>query len=385
MRLNAKVWFDRYLGGALLVVLRPLVFGLGLLLRRDHGLEPRGDIAVIKMLGAGSLVIALPNLLALRRRYPERRLVLVTTQEVAAFRALFDVFDDIVIIDPTGILALARTIFRGWRRLVRIDTVIDLEVYSKITTLLALSFLSRNRLAFYLENFYWKHKIATHLLFFNRFSGVYEFYDQMFGLVGVEPLPRDEVQAAVLGTATFLRPAGLTIGIAHTCSPLNPERRLSPEQWRQLLARRFAPTTAMTVELFGGASDQESAKCLIDVLSRYFTEARFVDSSGAYRIADLPARFAMLHEFWAIDSLLLHIARLTDTPVVSIWGPSDPATRLRWRDGARDTVFYVKIPCSPCVHISDSAPCGGDNICMAALLRETGQGEAQRSRGWVVS
>jgi len=84
-KLVTLIHLDRYVGGALLLAAKIPVIVAGFLLRRDHSLNPKGDILIIKLLGAGSLVIALPNLLELRRRFSDRRICLLTSRNVAGF------------------------------------------------------------------------------------------------------------------------------------------------------------------------------------------------------------------------------------------------------------------------------------------------------------
>src|SRR5512139_3154974 len=139
---------DTTLGVPLLAALKPLVVGLGWLLGRDHSLEPRGRILVIKMLGGGSLVLALPALLGLRRAHPELRLSLLTTRGVAPFAQTLGVFEDIVAVDTRSFLRLLLSSGAAWVRVFGADTVVDLEVYSKLTTVFSVLSCARNRLGF---------------------------------------------------------------------------------------------------------------------------------------------------------------------------------------------------------------------------------------------
>ena len=181
------VVLDRYLGGIGLLVLKPIVILLGRIMRRDHSLAPKGDILIIKLLGAGSLFIALPNLLGLRRTYSDRKIHLLTTPAVAKFARSLRIFDDIHLIDHGSGIRLAGSVLRVVYRLRSIDTVIDLEAHSRAATLLALFLCARNRLAFFVDEIFWKRRIATHLVFLSRSAAIYEFYDQIFALLGSEP------------------------------------------------------------------------------------------------------------------------------------------------------------------------------------------------------
>ena len=85
-------------------------------------------------------------------------------------------------------------------------------------------------------------------------------------------------------------------------------------------------------------------------------------------LIEVVRELASLEELQCIDSALLHYARLLGVKTVSYWGPTDPATRLRNWAGCEDEVYYGALPCSPCVHLSYSSPCHGNNVCMPAAL-----------------
>ena len=66
--------------------------------------------------------------------------------------------------------------------------------------------------------------------------------------------------------------------------------------------------------------------------------------------------------------MLLHIARSLGVPTVSAFGPTDPATRLRPL-GLLERVEYVRLPCSPCIHVRETPPCQGARDCMALAFQ----------------
>ena len=72
--------------------------------------------------------------------------------------------------------------------------------------------------------------------------------------------------------------------------------------------------------------------------------------------------------YYGIDSMLLHIARSLGVPTVSAFGPTDPATRLRPL-GLLERVEYVRLPCSPCIHVRETPPCQGARDCMALAFQ----------------
>ena len=109
MNLDRRKTFDYYVGGSLILAIKPIVTLLGRILRRDHDIQPRGRVVFTKMLGGGTLVIALPALLGLRRHLADQEFLLVTTPGVVPFARTLGIFDEILVIDDASPLALLRT------------------------------------------------------------------------------------------------------------------------------------------------------------------------------------------------------------------------------------------------------------------------------------
>src|SRR5258708_17599928 len=185
-------------------------------------------------MGGGSLLIALPALLGVRRRFPDYALTLVCGSPVAPFAELIGVFDRIDIVnDRHGALALitsaARILFALVRR--RVDTIVDLEVYSQLSTVFSLLTLARNRIGFYVANTYWRRNILTHLVFFNRARGVFHFYAAATRLLGARPVSRAEVRAHLLERRGGAQPPGEYLAVGAGCSDFASVRLLPPAQW----------------------------------------------------------------------------------------------------------------------------------------------------------
>jgi ADP-heptose:LPS heptosyltransferase len=360
---------DLVLGSLFLLLLRWPVIALGKLLRLDHTPAVRGDLLIVKMQGGGSLVLAYTMLLGLRKRYPDRRLLLLSTPSVAPFAETLGVFDEILLIrDDGGLLRLLATTLRAWWRCFRVDTIIDLEVYSRLTTALSALAAARNRIGFYLESTFWRRGLHTHLIFFNRFSPVHIFYEQLARLVDAQVAPIDECASRLrAGLPALGGPGGdRRITIGHACSELGRERMLTPEQWLRVLRSRKVDTAELV--FLGSDADRDSATAIIDVLRPHFPRAGFVNRCGELSLAESVASIDAADEFWGVDSGLLHYAWLLRTPTVSFWGPTDPRTRLRVDDTLDGEVYYNKVSCSPCIHVAENPPCGGDNVCIQSLF-----------------
>src|SRR5689334_14094450 len=197
MHLRTQRLIDNYVGGFAIAVLRPATMLLGVLLRRNHELRVGNEVVWVKMLGGGSLVLAMPMLLGFRRAHPNVRMVLVTTPAVKAFAELLGVFDEYRVIDTASVFGLIRTAFMAWFRTLRADCIVDLEVHSRLTTVFATLTMARNRVAFWLEDIFWRRGLASHLVFFNGSSGSFYFYDRIGELFETEIASRDACRAAL--------------------------------------------------------------------------------------------------------------------------------------------------------------------------------------------
>ena len=109
---------------------------------------------------------------------------------------------------------------------------------------------------------------------------------------------------------------------------------------RQLIDRRNA-----TVVLTGAPSDRS----LVDEVRSSLPEARTIDLAGEIDLLELAALLEQLDVLITCDTGPMHIAAAVGTPVVAVFGPSDP---VRYAPaGPADRVVRAGIPCSPCNRI----------------------------------
>jgi len=370
MDLRTQRRVDNYVGRIGIAILRPPAQLLGALLRRDHELTVKDEIVWIKMLGGGSLLLAMPMLLGFRRAHPQLKMVLVTTRAVKPFAELLGVFDEFRVIDERGVAALLRSSLSVWWKTLRADCIVDLEVHSRLTTVFTTLTMARNRVSFWLEDIFWRRGLASHLVFFNRSSGSYHFYDRVGDLFGVAVATRVQCRDALVAACAVAVPAVPERGqvaVGFACSDLGQERMLSATQWVRVFRDNLKPQHTTFVFL-GGPSDRTAGDRIIDMLRGEFPALQFHNACGETTLRESVQALFDSAEFWGIDSSLLHLARIAGLRCVSYWGPTDPATRLRDSWAVDETTHYRKIACSPCVHTSEEPPCRGDNRCIQGLL-----------------
>ncbi len=374
MKLNLKKILDFYVGGSLILILRPITIFVGKILKRDHSPKPQGDITVIKMLGGGSLIIGAAALLGIKRTYPNFKLRIVTTPGVAPFAKSLGVFDEILIIDDRSFFVLITSSIKVIKQLLFTDTILDYEVYSRLTTIFALLTCARNRIGFYRESVEARKNFSTHVVYFNLYYGSWYFYEEISRLIGCS-IPFDiEVRDHFLKLHDIHRslPSSITrIGIGHGCSDLSLERMLSPREWKELALMNLKTNLAYEVHFFGVKKDSAMAQEIINELKTLAFPLSFFDHCGETNLIGSIKMMFQMDEFWAIDSSLLHYSRLMGIRTVSVFGPTSPQSLIKNYSYLEEIIHYQQIPCSPCVHVTETPPCHGNNICIKNLFKSS--------------
>jgi hypothetical protein len=126
--------------------------------------------------------------------------------------------------------------------------------------------------------------------------------------------------------------------------------------------------------LLGGAADGPLCDAIIAEFGHGYSLC------GQLSITQSAGVLARAEQFFGIDSLLLHLARALDVPAASVWGPSDPATRLRPR-ATEDRMYFASMCCSPCIHVHETPPCHGARACIPAALARPPQKLPGNTRG----
>jgi ADP-heptose:LPS heptosyltransferase len=365
---------DFFLGSVLIVLLRPASIMLGTILKRNHAIVIRKQLVVTKIKGGGSLLLAMPALLSLRKKYPDKIFTLVTSAEVKPFAELMGVFDEIVIINISNLFYAGVSSLNALRKVWGADGLINFEIHSKLTTVFSSLSCARNRFGFYHETNSWQRDVITHLFFYNITSPVYINYNQVALALGATILPYQEVADFFIQHNQLQAPRQdaqtIKVVLAPFCSDLGKEREFLPEHWAKILKIKFE-NKALLLIIVGGKSDVKRASVLALNLKEVLPHFEIINLAGKTTLHESAMMIKTADEFLTIDSGLNHIARLSGgVRITSYWGPTDPTTRLAPFPNIAETVVYKKLFCSPCVHAVATPPCRGNNICMKQFVEE---------------
>lgn len=148
---------------------------------------------------------------------------------------------------------------------------------------------------------------------------------------------------------------------------------LAPAQWATLLEAAFADGSADAAVLLGSAHERREALAIHAALSPQL-RPRIHDLTGTVPLDDLPALFAACAACISVDTGPGHIAAAVGTPLLTIFGPTDPR-RFRPRGPGANELLLGSAPCQFC-HGSRQFQICKANVCL------TGLGDASLVEAW---
>lgn len=338
------------------------------------GLSGLRRIAVVKTVAIGDLVVAMPTLAALRDRFAEAHITLVTTPRVRAVVEGCPWVDDILYFDVfgahRGLLGLIR--FVGELRRRRFDAWIELEHYYRSTTLLGYLCGARVRVGFDIPGqvrgrlFTLKVHYPTEAHELDAFYSIARAVGVTRPPSGLLPLPvSPEDEEAV---TAWLSDEGVSaereLVVLHTTtSPVAVARRWLDDRWIELAERLFEGCGLMSV-LTGAPDDAPGLRALA---SR--AKVPMLVAAGRLTLRQFASLALRAKLVVSLDTGPLHVAAAMGTPTVGLFGPNTPA---KWGPyGPLHRAVWAGLDCAPCTkqYLGLVSSCARDD-CMRAITVE---------------
>ncbi len=377
----------------------PLTF-LGTLIKKtvDFFLPPKElrakNVLLIELSEMGSAIIVDPAMRRLASKIEGELFFVIFSKNKVSLQLLGTVKEEnIYTIDESSLFALARSTlgFYKWCREKEIDSVIDLELFSRFTAILTLLSGAINRVgfhAFHNEGLY-RGDFLTHKVAYNAHQHIAKNFIALVDalLSETKELPylkriigddeiriakaiiSDEEKAAVLSTisgiyAGFDKEKNPVILVNSNASDLLPQRRWNRENYAEVIKKILAYNADAIVLLTGAPNEKAGAQLLCD----YVSDARCINFAGAVKFLQLPALYSVSAFMLTNDSGPAHFASITDMHTFVIFGPETPAL---YGSLGPTTPIYAGMSCSPCVSASNhrKTPCS-DNLCIQVITPE---------------
>ena len=348
---------------------------LGAILGRDHSLgTPPRRILVIKLVGLGSVVHSSLLLRALKEKYPQAPLTFLCFREALPLVERVADVDEIITLDDSSYLRLLgsvlRFVVRSWRR--RPDLVVDLEVYSKFSTILSTLTCARDRAGYYVITTLFRHRLYTHLVSYNRMKHVQEAYRQLGRVLGADPAVGEPVAPRISDAeretarrllAEWGQGDRKLLVVNVNAGELCLERRWESEKFARVIGE-FAARDDVLVVMTGSPDEAEYTESVRELVPDDRREG-VVNAAGRASFGEFLALLDSADVVLTNDSGPLHLAAAVGTSTVSLWGPGLPETYRPLSGEHR--VIWKSLYCSPCLYWVDEPPCAGDNACMKRI------------------
>jgi ADP-heptose:LPS heptosyltransferase len=364
------------------------------LMGRGRGPEKPRRILFIELSEMGSTVIANPAIEKAKRELGADIFFLIFERNVDCLRLLPTVPEsNIVTIRETSLFALAFDTLRflRWVRRAGIDTVVDMELFSRYSGLLTGLSGARRRVGFHrfhAEGLY-RGEMLTHCV---NYNGHIHMAKNFICMVNALLAPHPEVpysktyvsdeeirvplQPVTEGEKDFVR------GLIHEVYPdyrpgrhrivllnpnsseLLPQRRWDRENYCRLAALVAREWEDVLVLITGSPAEREEALRMQEKVNH----PRFRSFAGMHKLTAITALYNIADVLVSNDSGPAHFSAIAPIRSIVLFGPETP--RLYGSLGNTEPI-WAELSCSPCVTAANqkNSACN-DAVCMRLITPE---------------
>ena len=209
-------------------------------------------ILLLKFFGMGSIIMAGPLMRALRTKFPNARIIIVTFSENTELCRRITLIDEILTVDTRSPWRFIRTISRAVFHLRRqkCDISIDLEFFAKFSTIIQYLCSGKTRIGYYiiqqgiLLRMLWRGNLLTHNVYYNPHRHTNEVFLALGKAVGADTddlsparitvSDDDRAQLNALFGELGIPPDERLVAVNINASPLCLERRWPIERFAEL-------------------------------------------------------------------------------------------------------------------------------------------------------
>lgn len=377
----------------------PLTF-LGTLAQKAAGLfvsrpyHKLRNVLLVELSEMGSAILVDPAMRKLQSQIDGELYFVIFSKNKVSLQLLNTVKEEnIFTLDESGMvpLALSTLKFFKWCREKKIDSVIDLELFSRFTALLTGFSGATNRVGFHSfhnEGLY-RGDFLTHKVAYNPHQHIAKnFVALVDALLSKEQqlpftkriIPDSEIaiaktkvtetqQREVLEIIAqkyegFDPEVNPVILVNSNASDLLPQRRWDRENYCEVIKKILDYNDRAIVLLTGAPAEFEGAQALADCVG----DTRCINFAGGVKFLQLPHLYSVSAFMLTNDSGPAHFASITDMHTFVIFGPETPAL---YGSLGPTTPIFAGMACSPCVSASNhrKTPCT-DNQCIRVITPE---------------
>ncbi|WP_394833823.1 glycosyltransferase family 9 protein [Pendulispora rubella] len=313
-------------------------------LERTKGGAPQEfkKIAVMKFFGFGSVIVSSPALVALRESFPEAEILFVTFKSNKEILDILNIADRALFIDTSNLPSFVASTLEVAAKLRRekVDLALDLEFFAKFPLVLANLAGIKLSAGYYLTQEHWRRTLLDVPGSYNHYFHTKDIFLSLVYLLRTGDLyyvgfdafrkrykyPNIEIRPQDLERVrTILRENGVDGDVIvlnpNSSVDLAPEVRKWPEErYGELVDRILAENPQAHVVLIGAKSEAS----YVGRVRAHAHGDRVVSLAGKLTLRELAALFSITTLFVTNDSGPMHLACLTDTPIVGLFFGDTP-------------------------------------------------------------
>lgn len=388
MKVNTMRYIDKYVGVPL-CLLGSIFFKI--FLRPKKNIQPK-NVLFIELSEMGSAILVDPAMEKTKKVFNANLFFLIFKKNKLSLQLLNTVEDkNIFTINAESIFSLFKdTIkFLMWSRKQKIDTVIDLELFSRYSGLLAGFSGADNIVAF--NNFHgeglYKGSMVTHKVMYNSHMHIAKNFVAMINALLSNNMEIPYSKTAIDDNEIILKKAVINndttksvinriqniipeysegdklILINPNASELLPQRRWDRKNYQELIKKILLEYKDVYVLITGAPSEKDEAQELANQCGD-----RCYSFAGEVKLVELLSLYSISQIMVTNDSGPAHFAAVTNMPTIVLFGPETPHL---YSSLGKTRPVYANLACSPCVSAANhrKTPCN-DNVCLQSITVE---------------
>ena len=389
MKVDTMRQIDYYIGVPLCFLGSIFQRLVRLLIKND--MKPPKDVLFIELSEMGSAILVDPAMRKLKKETGAELYFAIFKKNKVSLDLLGTIpNENIYTIREHNLSAFVIDTFKFffWTRKRKIDAVIDLELFSRFTALLAGFSGAPYKIgfhAYYNEGLY-RGNFLSHKVAYNPHIHIAKNFIALINalLSSKEEIPysktlisNEEISLAKVNIVSEQKKTIRDIVINCT-SEFNPEKNkiilINPNASELLIQRRWPqPNYVRLIKMIldkcsqavvlitGDPHEREEAQRLKENVQN----DRCVNFAGKVTFAQLPLLYSISEFMVTNDSGPAHFAAITDMPTFVIFGPETPAL---YGSLGKTTPIYAGLACSPCVSAYNHRKTACmDNVCLQVI------------------
>jgi ADP-heptose:LPS heptosyltransferase len=368
--------------------------------RRDSSQTARpGKILVILLSEMGSLVLAKPMFERIKQKYPQASVYVLLFEQNKEILEIIDVVhpENILCIRNSSFFRFVKDSFSALAaiRSIGIDTVIDCELFARISSIYAFLSGAEIRAGFHphTQEGLFRGDFINRPVLYNPYHHISQQFITLAEALISEGMPKvkrsvaeDDVTIANIKIsaeqiaerlkrfkADFPHVTGKKLILIYPGGGLLPVRAWPLEYYCRVAQSLLQ--SGYSVAIIGMSGDKDMARAILS----HCQNPDCIDMTGYTKT------IRELMEIFHFASLLItndggpgHFASMTPISSIIFYGPETPVLYGPLSRNAYN--FYLPLSCSPCITAYNhrNSPCDGNNVCLKTILPEDVLAKAYR-------